>query len=376
MKKLSMIFATLVLVMSSVTIAFAGDWYPYSEDPQTFTLGPCTFSNVNYYNYFNSINYDGEAIEGTVIYLNNDGGTITYNEDNSWFEIIVDDGFWGTPGRIVTIDEGFYDTSTGLGTSYNRYIDLDFLNMDVLVENRNNGLISAGTTIQYPCYSTEYNLSNSTKLTVNVDGVYYYYSVTTEEYRGKGSGVDVARPSSLTASGALHENDVQWETFSWFGSNESLIAMEKEYYAGETGTATKSTSTVLLNGSEVDLEGYVIDGTTYYKVRDVAYALTDTEKCFDITWDSGFQVLNMTTHKPYTVVGDMLQNEGATTATYTRYVDTIYKEWSIFNPQAYTINDTLHISIRDLSWMFNFSVEWDSVNQCINIDTTKDYNLD
>jgi hypothetical protein len=51
-------------------------------------------------------------------------------------------------------------------------------------------------------------------------------------------------------------------------------------------TAKPTTANVLVNGIAVKFEAYNIGGNNYFKLRDLAMALSGTGKQFDVSWDA------------------------------------------------------------------------------------------
>jgi len=49
-------------------------------------------------------------------------------------------------------------------------------------------------------------------------------------------------------------------------------------------TVNPTTSKVLVNGKIVEFEAYNINGYNYFKLRDLAQAVNNTEKNFEVTW--------------------------------------------------------------------------------------------
>ena len=88
-------------------------------------------------------------------------------------------------------------------------------------------------------------------------------------------------------------------------------------YAAEI-LAEPSTHRVLVNGEEVQVEGYLIDGHNYYKLRDVGEAVG-----FSVSWDEADRTVQICSNQPS---ADMEQEEtfseevnpAVLTGTYTR----------------------------------------------------------
>jgi len=49
----------------------------------------------------------------------------------------------------------------------------------------------------------------------------------------------------------------------------------------------------LVNGKIVEFEAYNINGYNYFKLRDLAQAVNNTEKNFEVTWDAANNAINL-----------------------------------------------------------------------------------
>ena len=50
-------------------------------------------------------------------------------------------------------------------------------------------------------------------------------------------------------------------------------------------TVSPMASTVIVNGTAIAFEAYNIDGNNFFKLRDLAYALSGSSKQFSVGWD-------------------------------------------------------------------------------------------
>src|SRR5690606_9905822 len=73
-----------------------------------------------------------------------------------------------------------------------------------------------------------------------------------------------------------------------------------------TNNANPTSSKVLVNGNAVQFDAYNINGNNYFKLRDFAQAVNNTEKNFEVTWDGKNNAINLISNKPYTSVGGEL----------------------------------------------------------------------
>jgi hypothetical protein len=139
-----------------------------------------------------------------------------------------------------------------------------------------------------------------------------------------------------------------------------------------TAQATKATVTV--DGKAVCFQAYNIGGSNYFKLRDLAYALKDGRKSFEVTWDATQGAIAMTTGKTYTPVGGELADAtvasvtSATPSASLLVADGLQRACS-----AYNIGGNNYFKLRDIAAIVNFSVDWDSAAQTITLDTSKGY---
>lgn len=138
-------------------------------------------------------------------------------------------------------------------------------------------------------------------------------------------------------------------------------------------TATPTSSKIIINGTNVPFEAYTINGNNYFKLRDIAFILGTSGKQFEVTWDDSKKSINLVSGKKYTIVGGELSTGDGTAKNAVVNTSAIYKDGSIINLSAYTINDNNYFKLRDLGQAFNFGVSWDAQNNAVIIDTVAGY---
>ena len=138
-------------------------------------------------------------------------------------------------------------------------------------------------------------------------------------------------------------------------------------------TAKPTAATVLVNGEKVAFDAYTILDNNYFKLRDLAYVLSGTEKQFEVGYDAATKAITLTSGKEYTAVGGEMaaKGEGNKTATPTKSV--IYLDGKEVAFTAYLIDGNNYFKLRDIGAAFDFGVDWDGASKTIAIDTTKVY---
>jgi len=141
-------------------------------------------------------------------------------------------------------------------------------------------------------------------------------------------------------------------------------------------TATPSAQSVLVNGQSVAFQAYNIDGSNYFRLRDLAYTLNGTSAQFNVGWHSEANVITLTSNHPYTPIGgEMAQGAtGVTTAVPTDasvLMDLDMSDMSAYliELSAYNIGGNNFFMLRDIADLFGFNVDWNATTNTIQITT-------
>lgn len=194
------------------------------------------------------------------------------------------------------------------------------------------------------------------------------------EYTGNMDFVDDFVPVNKGTSISLTEAGVYsvWgETHT--GEFTGLTFEIRDSYATYTG------SKVLVNGKEIKFEAYNINGNNYFKLRDIAYVLTDCELGgvrFNVKWDGERNMINLLTLQDYEAVGGELKPGDGQNKHYQTSSSALLKDGVSVTLKAYLINGNNYFKLRDLGTLFDFNVSWDGANNCILIDSFSPYSED
>jgi hypothetical protein len=164
------------------------------------------------------------------------------------------------------------------------------------------------------------------------------------------------------------------------GADSSAAAMTAADSAAPAGAAgklaTPTASRVLVNGKPTPFGAYNIDGSNYFKLRDLAFALSGTQKRFDVSWDAASDTISVTRGKSYTPAGGEMSAAGAAPKTPAPTAAGVLIDGVAAPLAAYNIDGANYFKLRDVGRALDFGVEWRSSDGAILVDTGKGYTPD
>ncbi len=119
-----------------------------------------------------------------------------------------------------------------------------------------------------------------------------------------------------------------------------------------------SSQALAVDGVKVSAEAYNIDGSNYFKLRDLAALLTGTAAKFDIEIDGDKREIYITTGKAYTPVGGELEIGEDKSSTCVASEWTIYVNDVLVGATAYNIGGNNYFMLRDLGEAMDFCVHY------------------
>ena len=140
-----------------------------------------------------------------------------------------------------------------------------------------------------------------------------------------------------------------------------------------TQTVNPTPSAIYINGEEKFFEAYFIDGSNYFKLRDLALVLSDTNKQFNLWYDETTMAIKMMSGSPYIQYGgEMTRGDGkAKTASPT--ASKIFLDGKELNFTVYNIEGNNFFKLRDLMSAFDIGVTYTPATNDIAIDTYSCY---
>ncbi|MEN6316217.1 MAG: Ig-like domain-containing protein [Clostridiaceae bacterium] len=272
-------------------------------------------------------------------------------------------------------------------------LSLDFTGGTGTVTERSLANLTPGT--YYIKLKGWFKYYSSYKLSVSFDGVPVpATAVTLPETMTTYVG------AKFTITPVLAPADSTEKTFTWSSSNSNAAIIDAKGNIsavgrgtavitvktgnGKTDTCTLSVeptvkaattrSAVLVNGVKTSFDAYNINGYNYFKLRDLAYVVSGTQKQFEVGWDGMNNAIQLTSGSPYTPVGgEMGISSGALTAEATATTSKIYIDGKQVSFTAFMINGNNYFKLRDIAAAFDIGVTWDGNTNTIGIDTSIGY---
>ena len=137
--------------------------------------------------------------------------------------------------------------------------------------------------------------------------------------------------------------------------------------------AIPTSSKILVNGREVSFNAYLIENNNYFKLRDLATALSGTEKEFEVIWDENKKAVNLISNKTYTMVGGEMAKGDGNIKTPILNSSVIHIDGVELQLVVYTIDGNNYFKLRDIAEIFNIGITWDDKTKTIGIDTSYGY---
>lgn len=239
--------------------------------------------------------------------------------------------------------------------------------------------------IQNPYYSVYKIKDDNLKEYLDVDGKVRARNVKTDEYiivsieeAKKNPDLDfggalpdakitITEPGIYVVRAGIRDPNINYD------GEVAFIIIEDN--ADESSAYAKATSSkVKVDGKQISFDAYNINGSNYFKLRDIAKVLSLSDSKFDVEWNNDKKAISLVSGKSYTEVGgEMLKGDGYSRTAVT-CTSKIYKDNKEISLTGYTINGNNYFKLRELGELLDFSVNWDQNNDTVIIETTSSTN--
>lgn len=134
-------------------------------------------------------------------------------------------------------------------------------------------------------------------------------------------------------------------------------------------SAVRSSANIIVDGKTVTVDGYTVNDSNYFKVRDIAMLVRNTNCKFNVEWDPKLEAIMIWTDTDYTVIGGELSGELEQDMNVLENSTPIYVDGRQRAITAYNINGSSYFKIRDIADAVGFEIYWDGDTNTIRIET-------
>ena len=300
----------------------------------TKSIGPVTFSNYVSHKDITPLDANGKTINAIWVKIS-DKGSMRADKDSTEFLYNAFD-LWNTTNEKSI---GRTDNKFGNGRVQGDDVTIKTYKITPYPTTKTNGTWSKGLTWQFN-YNAQYTNQNSFDITVEQGGQKYYYAVTVVTDKPSGSTTTPTTPttpankatanptnSKVMVNGKavafdayninnnnyfklrdvaqiIRGTDKQFNV-TWDGTKNAINLISNTAYEstggelalgdGQSKQSTLSTSSIYMDGAEVTLTAYNINGNNYFKLRDLGQVFN-----FEVSWDGENNTVVIDTTQDYT----------------------------------------------------------------------------
>ncbi len=327
-------------------------------------------------------NIDGYNIIGSQSYYNVYGDTVTWIK-NGWIDYVVPQIYWEDSHKTASYSKLVkWWSNTVKGTNVKLYIGEGIYKEDIAKEiDKHFDIDSKFDNVSGNVFFRANMLLND--FCSSGSAISKYYSLV-DKTLSETNKTDTNTPVTPNNS-----NNNKLDALPDVNKNNNelgLPGVSKSDNVSVKKDALPTNAKVNIDNKEVEFEAYNIEGYNYFKLRDIAYALNNSQKQFNLNWDAVNSVIAIELGKAYTTVGGELSaKDGKTKEAYTSTATVIvnsatnslgdleYATNNTLDAEAYNIDGMNYYKLRDLAKTINFGVKWNDNANLIDIITTTNY---
>lgn len=137
--------------------------------------------------------------------------------------------------------------------------------------------------------------------------------------------------------------------------------------------AVKSYQPFELNGEAATIGGYLINGNNYYKLRDVAALLNETDKKFNVVFDDEKKQIGLVLGEVYEKLDTDLQEMKHDKTEAQMLTNIILVDGKEVELKAAVIDGNNYVKLRDIGRIVGFLVAYNKETKAIVVDTSAEY---
>lgn len=138
-------------------------------------------------------------------------------------------------------------------------------------------------------------------------------------------------------------------------------------------TVQPMTYEIPVDWDRFNFETYNINNNMYFKLRALAFAVKDSDKKFDVTWDGEKNAINLISNQPYTAVGGEMDLPDTEPKEATRSTAIIMKDGIEVEIESYNIHGNNFVQLEDIAKLFDIGVTHEFYTQRYQLETRLSY---
>jgi transglutaminase-like putative cysteine protease len=129
-------------------------------------------------------------------------------------------------------------------------------------------------------------------------------------------------------------------------------------YAAETIVVTETPQNIYVDDVYRSIAGFNIDGSNYFKLRDLAVALSGTVVEFDVLWSEEDRLIELVKSVAYSGGEEANVPIGGTIQIRANEADLLISGMGVVTQNAYNINDNNYFKLRDIAPYIGFGISY------------------
>ncbi|MDR2357639.1 MAG: WG repeat-containing protein [Oscillospiraceae bacterium] len=286
---------------------------------------------------------------------NQDYEYVVFSEGIAW---VQKGGKWGAidkTGKTV-VPFGYYEPGMTFSDG-----------MAVIMDGGKAGYVNASGELVIPAIYDDANYFYNGVALVAQGGTYKLIDKSGKQVSSETWQFEYTRVDHSSRDMVFYQRDGKWGIAKMTGAASATTP------AAPALTAAPTAAKVLVNGASKSFDAYNIKDNNYFKLRDLAYVLSGTEKQFEVGYDESTKAITLTTGKAYTPVGGEMAPKGAGGKTPSPTASKIYLDGEEVSFTAYNIEGNNYFKLRDVATALDFYVGWDGGTGTITVDTGEGY---
>ncbi|MBP2025761.1 hypothetical protein [Peptoniphilus stercorisuis] len=131
---------------------------------------------------------------------------------------------------------------------------------------------------------------------------------------------------------------------------------------------------VKVNGLTSNIVTYNISGENYYRIRDIAFALRNTNKKFNVNYNVKNNEIYLISGENYSSKDDFVIYDDIALAN--AFTGSILLDKEVLDLNSYHIKGYNYYKLNDIAKILNFNIKYEGVNKLVVINTSEGYSIE